>query len=192
MKVFLYASPRAVKFDKYVGSIYEAIEKLGYQHISDEVKTHAIRGVLTNKTFADKEYLHHVGGLLLSMSKADICIFEVSHQSLGAGYLIDKSLEEAKPTIVLYYESNIPHILSVIDNDKLIVKSYNEKNLKKVVQNTLTYAREKRDKRFNFFLSPKLLSYLEDVSNEQGVTKSKILRDLIVEHMRKRANKPEE
>lgn len=185
MKVFFYSSPATEKFDNFIHTIFDEIEKLGYEHLNDEIKTNAIRHVLTHKKFPDKDYIKNVGGLLMDMSKADICVFDVSYQSLASGYLIDKSLEAAKPTIVLYSGDNIPHILSVIDDEKLIIKHYDEKNLKKTLKSSLEQAREKRDKRFNFFLSPKLLNYLESTSNSHGVTKSKILRDMIVDHMRK-------
>lgn len=184
MKVFFYSSPASTQYDKFIHIIYDEIVKLGYEHLNDEIKTNAIRNVLTHNKFPDKEYIHSVGGLMFEMTKADICVFETSYQSLACGYLIDKSVESGKPTIVLYKE-NIPHILSVIDDEKLIVKNYDEKSLKKILKATLEHAREKRDKRFNFFLSPKLLSYLENTSTSQGVTKSKVLRDLIVDHMRK-------
>lgn len=184
MKVFFYSSPASDKYDNFIHTIYDEIQKLGYEHLNKEIKTNAIRNVLKHNKFPDKDYISNVGGLMLDMAKADICVFETSFQSLAAGYLIDKAVEAGKPTIVLYKE-NIPHILSVIDDEKLIVKNYDEKSLKKILKAALEQAREKRDKRFNFFLSPKLLSYLENTSDSQGVTKSKILRDLIVEHMRK-------
>lgn len=184
MKVFFYSSPATTQYDYFVNIIYDEIEKLGYEHLNNEIKTNSIRNVLKHNKYPDKDYIHHVGGLMLDLAKADICVFDASFQSLASGYLIDKALEASKPTIVLY-QDNIPHILSVIDDDKLIVKEYNEKNLKKTLKACLEQAREKRDKRFNFFLSPKLLNYLEKTSNEQGVTKSKILRDMIVENMRK-------
>jgi predicted DNA binding CopG/RHH family protein len=65
-----------------------------------------------------------------------------------------------------------------------MIRSYNEKDLKKVVSEALEQSREKRDKRFNFFISPKLLEFLEQSSNSEGITKSKLIRNLIVEHMR--------
>lgn len=191
MKVLLYASPANSKYDEYITGMYDEVKKLGYDHVNDEIKTHKIRDILnaasTGQKFSQEEYNQAITALVDDINKAEICIFEVSFQSLGAGYLIDKSLDYSKPTIVLYLEGHKPHILSVVEDEKLIVRSYNEKNYKKVVRDALTFAREKRDKRFNFFLSPKLLNYLEQASNSRGVTKSKLLRDMIVQHMRDNA-----
>lgn len=191
MKVLLYASPANSQYDEYINGMYDEVKKLGYDHVNDEVKTHVIRDILnaasTGQKFSQEGYNQAITALVDDINRAEICIFEVSFQSLGAGYLIDKSLDYSKPTIVLYLEGHKPHILSVVDDEKLIIRSYNEKNYKKVVRDALAFAREKRDKRFNFFLSPKLLNYLEQASNSRGVTKSKLLRDMIVQHMRDNA-----
>lgn len=112
-------------------------------------------------------------------------MFDATVPSGGIGFLIEKSLEYSKPTIVLYHETAPTYFFPGADHEKLIVKPYNEKNVKKVVNEALAAAREKRDKRFNFFISPRLLEYLESTSKEMGVTKSKFIRDLILEHMRK-------
>jgi len=123
-----------------------------------------------------------------NIQKADICILEVSAHSLGLGYIAQKSLEMSKPTIILYYKDCVPFFLTGAEDDKLIVESYDEKSLQKVLKNSLIKAREKRDKRFNFFLSPKLLQYIDEGSKKRGITKSKLLRDMIVEHMREHAD----
>lgn len=190
MKVFFHASPFAKTYDPQLTAIYDEIIKLGYTHVNDETKTHDVRSILTNKEkpFSKEQYSKHVELLINNIRSADICVFDVTHQSLGVGYLVEKSLQSFKPTVILYYKDHIPYIFTYVQDEKLIVQNYDDNNLKKSLKKTLDQAREKRDKRFNFFLSPKLLNYLESVSTDQGVTKSKILRDLIVEHMR---NKPE-
>ncbi|MDP4011738.1 MAG: hypothetical protein Q8P72_05955 [Candidatus Roizmanbacteria bacterium] len=191
MKIFFYTSPVSSSFDNQVKHIYRELVNLGYVHTSDEAMTHVVRDILSkDKNFSQvnkEKYNTFIKGFLDAVAKSDICIFEASFQSLGLGYLIDKSLEMAKPTIVLYYEGNVPHILNVVDDDKLIVQSYDDKNIDSIIRKTINDAREKRDKRFNFFLSPKLLQYIDDASKERGVTKSKLLRDMIVKHMRETA-----
>lgn len=188
MKVFLISTPRAKgKFRENYRLLYDEIGKMGYTHVTDFIHT-------TSDDFYDKmehgreEHKKFYTNMIKGIQSADICVFETSVPSLGVGFLIQSALDYSKPTIVLYYQDNTAYFLSGIDDEKLIVKSYDDKNYKKILKNALEQAREKRDKRFNFFLSPKLLNYLETVSTEQGVTKSKILRDLIVENMR---NKPE-
>ncbi len=186
MKVFFTGALQDKEFVSkgLYAKIYKEIESAGYEHVDDEVVK------MTSDEYRDlkdagrevqlKRYNHKVD----SIKKADICIFESSSHSLSTGFLINVALEQQKPTIVLYYEELIPFFLSGVENDKMVVQSYNEKTLKKVISAILEQAREKRDKRFNFFISPKLLEFLEKTSNTDGITKSKYIRNLIVEHMR--------
>lgn len=186
MKIFFYASPVSSEYDLQIKQLFDQIVSLGYKMVDREVITHKIREEI-KKTLSSKETEEYRKGLtrfVENTNKADICVFEVSFQSLGTGYLIDKAIENNKPTIVLYRGNRKPHLLSVLDSEKLLIFHYDDKNYKKVVTKALKEAREKRDKRFNFFLSPKLLSYIANESKKQGITKSKFLRDLIVSHMR--------
>lgn len=189
MKVFLISTPigENILGDLYK-KLYDELEHLGYAHVSNYINTHS-KDFVELMEKGKEEQKKFYNEMVDSINKADICIFEASTPSFGVGYLIQHALTNSKPTIVLFYKNFKSYLLPGIDDEKLMVKTYDENNYKKVLKNALDQAREKRDKRFNFFLSPKLLNYLEVVSTEQGVTKSKILRDLIVEHMR---NKPEE
>ncbi len=188
MKVFFTVTYQGgEQFGNYYKAIYEEIKKLGYEHVDDEVVTinydEYIKKMSQGRSFQVENYNKKMEGI----QKADICVFETSAHSLGLGFMVERALELSKPTIVLYYEDNVPYFLSGIDDDKLIVQSYDDKNIKKVLKKVFEVGREKRDKRFNFFLSPKLLNYLEQASTTRGVTKSKLLRDMIVSHMRENA-----
>ena len=189
MKVFLVSTPRGEgQLRENYKIIYEEITKLGFDHVSKFIGT-------TSEDFYSKmsegreAHVNFYSEMVDSIQAADICIFEASMPSLGVGFLIQRALEYSKPTIVLYYKDNTPYFLSGIQDNKLIVEGYSDSTLKKIIKKVLNDAREKRDKRFNFFLSPKLLNYLEQASNERGVTKSKLLRDMIVRHMRENAGK---
>ncbi|MCA9371816.1 hypothetical protein KC726_02865 [Candidatus Woesebacteria bacterium] len=186
MKIFFYASPVSTEYDSQIKLVFEYIVSLGFKLIDKEPLRHDIREEI-KKSMDGKVTEAYRKGLIKfvdHVKNADICVFEVSFQSLGTGYLIDKALENNKPTIILYYKNKRPHLLSVLDSDKILIHSYDEKNFKQVVKKLIKLAREKRDKRFNFFLSPKLLDYLDKTSKQHGITKSKFLRDLIVSHMR--------
>ncbi len=187
MKIYYtFTYQGADQFGAYYKQIYEEIAKLGYEHLDKETMSVSYEEYLKKMSKGREAQVSNYHKVVESLKKADVCLLEASAHSLGLGFIVQKSLEMGKPTVVLYYKDNIPYFLQGIEDDKLLIKSYDENNYKKVIKNALNVAREKRDKRFNFFLSPKLLTYLENVSQEQGVTKSKILRDLIVEHMRKK------
>jgi len=187
MKIFLTSTPLGEgKIRKSYKKIYDEIVKLGYEHTSDFIATDSIDAYYEKMHEGRVEHVKFYRGMIKSIQSADICVFEASTPSFGVGFLIQRAIDYSKPTIVLHYKNNTPYFLSGIDDAKLIVKSYDENNYQKILSNTLDAAREKRDKRFNFFLSPKLLQYIDHASKKRGITKSKLLRGMIVEHMRSR------
>lgn len=192
MKVFFAGSYQQDPiFLQNYKKIYEEIGKLGYQHIDDEAVNLTYEEFVKKMEGGKDKYNEHFKNKIKAIQGADICIFEVSHHSLGVGFAIEKALELNKPTIILYYKTNIPYFLSGVDDEKLIVLEYSEKTIKKVIKDALDNARERRDKRFNFFISPKLLDYLEKASTDESVTKSKFIRNLIVKKMRQVTKKDE-
>lgn len=120
--------------------------------------------------------------LLIRIRKSDLCVFESSAHSLSTGYLIQKSLELNKPTIALYMENCLPHFLTTIDEDKFQLIQYNDTNLENKLDSAIDAASKMSDKRFNFFISPKLLTYLNEASKADGVTKSTFIRNLILDY----------
>ncbi len=191
MKIFFATSHRGKKeFIKHYRIIYEEAKQLGYKHIDYDLFSTSTEDfyqkLIAGGKKADVELYK---ARIQSINEADICIFDCSYPSLSIGFLIDKSLEQGKPTIVLYFKDKgkdtTPYFISGIDNERLILQGYTEKTLKKIIRDSLELAKERRDKRFNFFISPRLLEYLEKVSKEEGMTKSKFIRNLILEHMHK-------
>lgn len=187
MKIFFTASLRGGQdFTKYYKEIYDLIEELGHTNLDHEIFS------LTSKDYYDliekegrKAYVDLYKRKVKNIQEADLCIFEASLHSSSIGFEIHKALELNTPTLVLYYDDNIPHFLLGADDEKLIVKSYTDKNIKEVLQEAIEELQEVRDKRFNFFISPRLLTYLETTSKKFGITKSTFIRNLLNEHMKK-------
>jgi len=185
MKIFITSTPLGDEETRQnYKNLYDEVERLGYEHVSNFIASEAINKYYEEMHKGKTEHIKFFNTMVRSIQKADICIFEASTPSFGVGFLIQRSIDYSKPTIVLHTDSKTPYFLSGIENEKLIIRSYNNANYKKVLKKALGQAREKRDKRFNFFLSPKLLQYINDASKERGITKSKLLRDMIVDHMR--------
>lgn len=187
MKVIFTASLRGKKFyENQYKHIIQTIKKLGYETNEDDIVN-----ATNNKVYIDIQEGSREANVamyqkkVLELQNSDICIFECSTHSLAIGFMIQKSLEFNKPTIVLYYKDNTPDFLTGIEDDKLIVRSYNDDDIDKVLTTALDEGQNVRDKRFNFFISPKLLAYLENTSRKNGVTKSTFIRNLILEHKKK-------
>lgn len=184
MKVFFTASQRGKKeFGKSYSKIAEVIHKNGLNLIDDDILSTSTKKFyqdldeggddLSNQLYKEKmKHLH----------EADIAIFDCSVHSLSIGYILEKSLELNKPTIALYIKGKEPYFLEGAADEKLITKSYTLSTLEKVLSECLENAKERRDKRFNFFISPRLLEYLESTSKKMGITKSTFIRNLLLEH----------
>lgn len=186
MKVFFMAPMRG---QEVFNEIYSKI----YQYLEDNGCTIVDKVVLEKKSSefykeledgGEKAYHEYYQRMLNNLKIADINIFDASFPSLGTGFQILKSLELNKPTVVLYQEENPPHAIIGTMDDRFILKKYTKTNLKKVIKEVLELSKERADKRFNFFINPRLLAYLEETSKEQGITKSMFIRNLLLEHMR--------
>ncbi|NTU47333.1 hypothetical protein HGA88_06965 [Candidatus Roizmanbacteria bacterium] len=185
MKILLLASYKGLdNLGPNYKKIYDYVIELGNTPVDNEMVSLSYDDFVKKMDTDPDASANNYKLKMKQIQAADVCIFEVSNHSLGVGFMIERSIQLNKPTIVLYYKQNKPYFISGVEDDKLILKSYNDKNLKKIVKDTLELAKERRDKRFNFFLSPKLLEYLERASSREGVTKSKLIRDMIVRHMR--------
>jgi predicted DNA binding CopG/RHH family protein len=185
MKIYLHGTITESGIDKKsFEKLYQEIESLGYEHTDTETLEQALKDSSTLNTSSEDNQIKNYNRIVNAIKKADICIFETSALNFTTGFLINTALDQQKPTIVLHLKGSKPYFLSGVQNEKLMIQEYSEKNLKKLLQNILELAREKRDKRFNFFISPKLLEFLQTTSGSEGITKSKYIRNLIVEHMR--------
>lgn len=187
MKILFTASQRGKKtYEKQYEMIASEIKRLGYDQLQDDLLHISSESFYKDIEEGGREAnVKFYKQKMRSLQEADICIFECSAHSLSMGFLIQKALDFNKPTIVLYHKDNITYFLTGIQDEKLIVKSYNESNITSILKEVITEAQEVRDKRFNFFINPRLLAYLEQTSKQLGITKSTFIRNLILEHMKK-------
>ena len=192
MKVYFAASHRGTKsyHNNYL-AIHQIIDELGYTHTDTSLKNiESIEFYTALDSGGHKAYENLYKEKIDHIKDADICIFECSFPSLSIGYQIEKSLEYNKPTIILYVKGQLPYFLKGMENDKLITSHYSlSPSFKNELKNILDSAKHIADKRFNFFISPMQLNYLNNVSRELGVTKSTHIRNLIAEDMHRRNKK---
>jgi len=187
MKVFFTASPKGRKyFEHYYKRIYASLAQQGLVHIDDEIVALSSKELYRQM---EKRGKKKSGDLyksnLKKVKNADIVFFEASFPSLSVGYMINESLHLNKPTVVLYLEDNPPYFLEGNKEEKLIIRRYRENDLDSIIKKTVAEAKKRTDRRFNFFISPNLLNYLNRQSKKEGVTKSTFIRNLIVHHMNK-------
>ncbi len=178
MKIFFHFSPEKLeKFKAKYQKIYQVMEILGNQIIGVDFRS------IKSKKASAKVNVDQPEIKLIQ--EADVCVFEVSAPSLSAGYLIGKTLELNKPVVILYFKNNSPSFFLKMHEEKLIVHQYQASNLEKKVREALLAVKQLKDRRFNFFISADLLTYLEETSRKLKITKSTFIRNLILEHQRK-------
>ncbi len=188
MKVFFTASARGTVFyAHYYKLIYDELEKLHHTNLDNDILTlHSVSYYHNLEKQGEKAQKELYKKKLSSLQKADLCIFEVSLPSTSLGFLTAKALESHKPTIALYLTTNNPYFLNGIHDDKLVMSAYEEKTIRKVVQNACIQAQKKRDQRFNFFINTDLIGYLEKAAQEEKVSKSLYIRKLLEQDMKKK------
>lgn len=167
--------------DKYK-RIVETISKVGYQVFEDTTKVSLEEAI--NKS--DKERVDYYKNVLKWIDRADVVVVEASFPStLSIGHEISLAVEKSKPVIVMYLEGRDPSFMLGLRSDKIIWVKYSDKDLEAGLRGALKQAKEKADVRFNFFVSPKILAYLDWVAKKRMIPRSVFLRDLIEKEMRK-------
>ena len=137
-------------------------------------------------TMSDDDRVENYKKIVRWIDKADFSVIEGSFPStLHIGHEITLTLEKNKPVIVLYTKGAEPVVFKGLKDERIIWVEYNDANLKKVLGEAVEAARKNIDVRFNFFVSPKILMYLDWVAQHRMIPRSVFLRDLIEKEMKK-------
>jgi hypothetical protein len=176
MKIFFTGSPRALKTKRENHEkIYKALEKKG-EHLSNLV----IKADPDNFYQTEYDYVvKHYKSTIKNLKKADIVVAEVSMHSMSMGYLINKALELSKPVIALYTTSHEPFFLTGLDDPRLQIVEYNLSDVEEKVSDALDYAASQQDTRFNFFVAPKHINFMDWIAHNKKIPRSVFLRKLI-------------
>ncbi len=182
MKVYFTASLHGKdKFEKDYQVVVDSLEKLGHKTHSDQILKNSSRSVKAETPEQTAEVYQKLSKLLKS---SDIIVAEISYPSVSVGHEISLGLELNKPVIALYTGDANPHqYLMGIPNDNLQVFKYNQEDVEKIVKDAIGVAVDQSDVRFNFFITPQLLSYLDWIAGKKRVPRSVHIRKLIEKDM---------
>ncbi|HYD34550.1 MAG TPA: nucleoside 2-deoxyribosyltransferase [Vitreimonas sp.] len=163
------------KYLKQYEAIVNTLKKLEYTVVEDTLRpSHdEVYGL------SDQEKVSFYKQVLKWISGSDIVVAEASHPSLGVGHEIAVALERGKPVIVLYTEGHAPHFLEGLDSEKLVVQKYSLENLEETLKSAIDFAISQADTRFNFFISPRQVAYLDFIAKTKKIPRSVYLRNLI-------------
>jgi len=185
MQVYFLASSRLVEKDRELYKrMYDCIAD-GNKMVSDKVLKWTKMGVRDLRNEPLKVKRENYEYLVKCLKKAEIVVTEVSGHSMSAGYLISQALDMNKPVVALYTADSKPVFIAGINNKKFFLVEYNKENIEKVLKKTFKEVSSLIDVRFNFFVSPKILTYLDWVGQKRMVPKSVFLRNLIEKEMKK-------
>lgn len=186
MKIYFSASlHQRDQFGDNYKTIIKTLKKMGHkvqhEHITDPNIDD--RSLKKNTAQDREEYYQQV---LKWINQADLVIIEASYPStLNIGHEISIALEKNKPVVVLYKKGHESFLLQGLKSDKLIMLDYAEDKLVGLVKQGVDYAKEQSDTRFNFFISPEQLNFLDKIAKERRIPRSVFLRRLIEADMDK-------
>jgi len=185
MQVYFIASSRLVGGDRELYARMYKFIAADYKMVSDKVLKWTRMGVQDLRSAPLQVKKENYEQTMKCVNKADLIIMEVSGHSMSMGYLLSKALEMNKPVIALYIAEHKPVFIKGISNPKLILMEYAKDNLEKVIAEAVKKAKGLIDMRFNFFVSPKILNYLDWVGQKRMIPKSVFLRNLIEREIKK-------
>lgn len=185
MKIFFIASSRLVSIDpKLYEKIYLELAR-DNKMVSDKVLRWTKKGTKDMGKVPKTKKVENYKDSVNSIKKADIVVMEVTGHSMSMGYLLSKALEDSKPVIAIHQKSYTPNFISGIVDPKLKIAEYDKNNVSEVLADAIKQAKNLIDVRFNFFVSPKILNYLDWVADKKMIPRSVFLRDLIEKEMKK-------
>lgn len=183
MRVYFTASLRGKKvFGGNYKAIVEQLKKLGHTVYGDHIlKNEAAVAEVQSKEEIEKVYRD----LLKLIKLADVVVAEISSPSVSVGHEITEALEMSKPVIVMYTEGHGANLLGGKHDDKMHFVQYKMDKLSTIMADVLEEAKRRMDVRFNFFVSPKILAYLDWVAQKRMIPRSVFLRNLIEKEMKR-------
>lgn len=183
MRIYFTASLRGKKeYGQNYSEIVAVLNKLGHKVFSEHILNDNILDVGNlSKEDAKKNYAR----ILSEIKKADVVVAEVSNQSLSVGHELTEAITLNKPLVVMYVGDKKPGLLFGSSYDKMQIIQYVFGEAEKVMEDVIANAIRHVDVRFNFFVSPKILSYLDWIVQKRMIPRSVFLRNLIDREMKK-------
>jgi len=151
------------KYQKWYDLVRKTIKEFHIELLSPEEGNYQdVLNEETKRHITDPKVLHYEA-IRQSIHQAEVMIVEVSH--------------EKKPVLCLSIHEDFS---KKIHNDYFVGARYNEHTVKSIIQNFLARARELTlSKRFNMFLYPSQIDYLEKIGKQSGMNMSEYIRHLI-------------
>lgn len=178
MKIFYTASYYGKeKYQKYYDKILQAINETGVELISPEKGNYKEIIPKPQRKNIKSERKVHYEAIKRGILWADAVIIEISNEDFQLGHEATLAIQNKKPVLCLSLHEDFSE---KINNRYFHGAKYNVHNLRPVIQNFIKkYKKGMLSERFNFFISPSQLEYLEKESQNSGISKAELIRTLI-------------
>ena len=181
--MLVYFTGSVSEKDKYLSNYLYIIETLKRQnheviaaHIIDTTESHI-------RMLSKDERVKFHEKVLKWINSCDFMIAETSHPSTSVGYEIAYALRVGKPVLILYSIGDAPSLLGQHPDEKVMSEKYTLQNVHETIKHFVDFVEGKQDLRFTFFITPKIIAYLDKVAQKNKVPKSVYLRRLIEKDM---------
>ena len=178
MRIFFTASFYGKgKYQKEYDLVLETIKKYEKNVVSPELGNYL-------KSLSDKEkramkdlYKIHYQAIRRDIQQADAVIIEISNQDFQLGHEATLAVNNKKQVLCLSIHEDMSR---KIDSKYFFGAKYNHSNLDSIVKNFIErFNKGNLNSRFNMFLTPSQLTYLNTVSKDRKMNSSEYIRYLI-------------
>lgn len=165
------------KYQKYYDLVLKAIKRTKTEIISPEIGNY--KSLLSKreiKRLGNKDKIHREA-IRRGIEWADAVIIEISHEDFQLGHEATIAMQSKKHVLCLSIHQNFDEKINLRYFHGV---KYNEYDVNDTIKTFIeTAKRSLLNERFNFFLSPRQLTHLGQVSKKHGINKSEYLRKLI-------------
>ncbi len=182
MKIYFTASLIGKnKYNQAYQAIVSNLKKTNHQVLERILKTDPLQPEKENENQTKKIYQQ----IIAMLRQASIVVAEISQPSASVGHEISLALENNQPVIALYQQGTGAKLLEGYPGEKLQMLCYDQHNLQPLLNSAVEQASSQVDVRFNFFITAKMMAYLDWIAKERKIPRSVFLRHLLEKEMAK-------
>ncbi len=184
MKVFFTASYHGKeKYQKNYDVVRNTIKLFKVELVSPEENNyHLMLDTREQKIFSNPDLLRtdkfwHYEAIRNGIHWAEAVIIEISQEDFQLGHEVSLALMEKKPVLCLSVNDDFS---KKIHHDYFFAAKYSSSNIQAIIQDFFAKVRSLTlSRRFNLFLYPHQVDYLEKVAKKYGTNMSEYIRKLI-------------
>jgi len=165
--------------DNYL-TIITILKKMGHEVIAEHIIHNSEDSI---RLLAKEERVQFHDKVQKWINSCDFMIAETSHPSTSVGYEVGYSIRVGKPVLILYSVGDPPSLLGQHEDEKVVSEKYTPQDVEQLIKDFIKYVQGQQDLRFTFFITPKLVNYLDQVAKDNKVPKAVYLRKLIEQDM---------